>query len=330
MVSDGKSGRRGCFKYGCFGCLGTIGLVIIVFGVIAAMALIMGPPEQDFVRPEMVRELPGTAASAAGGGADETSDRGDEAPPLQLEELARTPGRVVLDLSGGQFEVVPGEPGEPVRVEGNYNAGAFELTERFEEEADGSWTWRVRFRRNVSWMRMLFGDQHEDNRVRIVLPRDVPFVLDGDIGMGVSRIDLGGLSLIAVDLDLGMGEHRVGFSEPTPSPLERFVVDAGMGEFDVDRLGHASPAEVRVTGRMGEFSLDLHGEWKNDAEITAGWRMGQCTVRLPSDVAVKSEGANVMMGGANLSGLRNRPDPPPGAPTLTIRVSGSMGELTVR
>ena len=66
MADNGPGAqRRGCFKYGCFGCLGAIGLFILVVGGIAVMALVLGPPEQEFVQPEVTRRLPGGALPVA-------------------------------------------------------------------------------------------------------------------------------------------------------------------------------------------------------------------------------------------------------------------------
>lgn len=320
------TGRTGCFKFGCFGCLGATGFFVIVGGGIALLALVMGPPPQEFADPGIVHTLPvqtGRAGSIA-------PDRGAEGLQGELRPSGAAPGRIVLDLAGGEFEIVPGEPGSPVRVDGRYNAGAFEITEELREEEDAGWTYRLRFRRKVSWMRMLHGDQREHNRVRISLPRGLPFKLEANVRNGVSRWELGGLWLVGADLKVGTGEHRLGFSEPTPEPIGRFDLEARMGEFGVKQLGNASPSAITVRGGMGEMSLDLRGPWRNDTEVAGRWRMGAFVVRVPSDVKVETDGATIFMGGADLSGLRRLPEPPEGAATMRLDLSGSMGELVVR
>jgi len=299
---------------------------VIVAGGIALLALLMGPPPKEFVDPGIVRTLP----VPGGEGEEIAPDRGAEPPGGEFVPRDLRPGRIILDLAGGEFEILAGEAGSPVRVGGQYNSGAFEITEQLQEERDGSWTYRLRFRRSVSWMRMLYGDQHEGNRVRISLPRGVPFALEGNVRTGVSRWELGGLWLVDSDLRIGTGEHRLDFSEPTREPMARFRLEARMGDFGVGRLGNASPSEVTIQGGMGEMSLDLRGEWRNDAEVVGRWRMGAFDVRVPPDVRVDADGATIFIGAADLSRLRRLPVAEEGAPTLRLDLAGSMGELVVR
>lgn len=320
------AGGRSYAKYGCFGCLGAAGLFVLVAGGIALLALLMGPPPQEFVDPGIARTLP----VPAGEPGSIAQDRGAQLPGGELRPLAPPPGRIDLRLSGGEFEIVAGEPGSPVTVGGRYNAGAFEITEELREQEDGGWTYLLRFRRSVNWMRMLYGDQHEGNRVRISLPRGVPFTLVGDVSTGISRWELGGLWLVGADLRVGTGEHRLGFDEPTPEPMGRFELEARMGEFGVSRLGNASPSAIAIRGGMGEMRLDLRGQWRNDTEVAGRWRMGPFEVRVPPDVKVETDNATVFMGAADISRLRRRPDPGEEAPTIRLDLAASMGELVVR
>jgi hypothetical protein len=320
-----SSQRKPYFKYGCFGCLGCLGISVLVVGGIALAALLLGPPEKNFVQPEIERVLPGSASS----------DRGTEPPvgeltpppPGELTPPPGVPGRIVLDLHGGEFQIVPGEPGQPVRIEGNYNAGGFELLEELDPQGQDGWTYSIAFSRGVSWVRMLYGDQHEENRIRITLPRGVPFYLEGQISTGVSNLELGGLSVLGVDLDLSMGDHSFGFDEPTPEPMEQLKLRARMGEFGVRQLGNASPARVHARGRMGEFQLDLRGPWQNDTEVTARWKMGEFVVRVPEGVRIDAESAGVFLGASDTRALRQLPEPPTGAPTMQLNLGGSMGEV---
>jgi hypothetical protein len=81
---------------------------------------------------------------------------------------------------------------------------------------------------------------------------------------------------------------------------------------------------------MGEMRLDLRGAWRSDSEVIGRWRMGALRVRVPEGVRIESEGATILLGAADLSGLRRLPDPPAGSPTMRLDLSGAMGELLVR
>jgi hypothetical protein len=176
---------------------------------------------------------------------------------------------------------------------------------------------------------MLHGDQHEKNLIRISVPRGVPMALEGDLGTGEFQFDLSGLWLVSTDLTASKGEFLFDFNQPAPQPQERFEIKASMGSFGVAGLGNASPASVRVGGRMGEVSLDLRGAWKNDATISGRWRMGEYVVRVPEGVHIDTDGATVFLGAAEFSALRDLPPADPAAPTLRLELSGAMGEMSV-
>jgi hypothetical protein len=210
-------------------------------------------------------------------------------------------------------------------VEADYDAGAFELNEDYDE---GSNTYRVRFRPQGGWLN-LFHRQVGDGEVRVIVPRGQPVALEAEIGLGESRVELGGLWLTAVDFELGPGEHRVDVSEPLSQPLPRFTLDASVGETQVRSLGNASPAEVVIHQGVGEMGLDLSGAWKHDARVDIELGIGECRVRLPQGVKIDVERSRVGLGEATTGGRAHAEAVPEGAPTLTIAASGGIGELRI-
>ena len=111
--------------------------------------------------------------------------------------------------------------------------------------------------------------------------------------------------------------------------MNRFRVDASIGELRVRSLGNASPAFVELDHSIGEVSLDLRGEWRRDAEITARCGIGECGIRLPRDVGVELIRSQIFIGDSDLSALQSAPISVPGAPTLRLDLSGKIGELRV-
>jgi len=211
-------------------------------------------------------------------------------------------------------------------VEADYDSGSFDLSEHFDE---GSNTYRVDFGPRGGWFRLFHHQVDEGAEVRVIVPRGQPIALEAKIGVGQSRIDLGGLWLTAVDLKLGPGEHRMEISEPLSKPLPRFDLDASMGETELRSLGNASPRETQIHQGVGEMTLDLTGAWQRDGRVEIDLGIGECSVRLPDDVAVKVERSSVGLGEARIRG-RDRETPfPEGTPTLTVRASGGIGELRI-
>lgn len=313
--------KSGCLKTGCLCCIGVIAVCVLVLVVIAVVALALGPPEREVERPELTRELPVAPPRAA-----DRPEPGSVAPP---QAWAGEPGRVVLDLSMGRFEVVAGKAGDPIRVDGKYDSGSYELTESLEREGETGWVYRLSFGRKVSWIRELFSDRAGDNLVRLVLPAEAPIVLEGRIGIGESELELGGLWLIRTDLDLGVGEHTIEFHRPSPLPMEQFRIAGSVGDIRVVRLGNASPRSVRVSSRIGALDLDLRGQWQNDAEVVARGGIGEFVIRIPDQVSVVVDRASVRLGETNLRALQGLPPPGEGLATLSLEITGGIGELRI-
>ncbi|MEM8963402.1 MAG: hypothetical protein AAGD38_18110 [Acidobacteriota bacterium] len=248
----------------------------------------------------------------------------------ELRPAGTVPGRLVLDISMGDFVIEPGPPGEPIRVIADYDANSFVLEESYTPTGDGGWTYDIDFRAKGGWMGLLMrgGVEEGDNEVRIIVPRDQPFVLEGKIGIGKSETDLGGLWVEAVDIAFGTGDHFLEISEPPPFPYEHFFVDAGIGEVEVRNVGAASPARVMVEHGIGELTVDLRGPWQNDATIMLDLGIGEARVLLPQDVFADID-SSVSLGERTVD-RRDPSEIPEGAPTLTVEVGGNIGELSVQ
>lgn len=328
--------KSGWFKTSCLGCLGLGVLVVGGVGLMFLVAVIQGPPKKDRERSEFSRILPGMEDVA---GPPDVSLREIASGDGELPEgsagapgASVRPGVIHLDLSMGKFEVVPGPPGEPIRVEADYDAGAYELTEKFEPGGEAGWTYELTFGSRVSMFRQLLaGSNAGQNHIKLIVPRDVPVAISGRVGLGESRIELGGLWLTDLALKIGIGEHRLSFKEPTREPVEEILVRASIGEFGLRGLGNASPAHATITQSLGESTFDLRGAWRRDGNVLLSCGIGECSVRLPrDDINVVVERATLMIGESNTRSVNERQPAPEGAPTVTVSMSQTLGELNIR
>ncbi len=312
--------RRGCLRNALVGCLGVLLLAVAVPTVLVVLALVRGVPEPRPEQQQLTRPLPVEG--------QEPGTPGTSPPGVPAAAIG---GRLILDLTMGSFSVVPGPPGQPIRVEADYDAGSFELVESYAPEGELGFTYELTFRSRIGWLRRLMGGIHaESNRVRLVVPRGVPLSVRGRIGVGESDLELGGLWITDADLRLGVGEHTVSFDEPGPVPMDSFRLSASVGEVRLERLGNASPARAELSQSLGEMGFDLSGAWRRDARVSVSCGIGECRVGLPGDeIRVDLERVSLTVGDQNVSSVDRRPPPPPGAPTLTLSVSGTLGELSV-
>jgi hypothetical protein len=241
------------------------------------------------------------------------------------------PLRLTVELAEGEFTVRKGPAGGQVQVEGTYAEGMYELTENTASDEAGHSRTTIRFKSKAPmWARILGGMGGEGpNRPRltVLIPAGVPIDLSLRVGMAESRIDLGGLTLSDLGIDLSMGNHTLDFKEPVVGGVPRVRLNASMGNISIDNLGNTGAEAIEATGNMGNFTADLGGTWQPEsaAELNFSQSMGQLTLRVPSSVKLD---ANIT---DSQGGRTNRPNTDeetkdPKAPTLRLRMSTSMGE----
>lgn len=314
-MAEKRSGK-GCFRCGCFGCLalivGSIVLSLLMYGIAW-----MGAQSEEVEDQELTRAIPAAAPAPDPvelGTELEGTISGELPPPVA--------GRVILDLSSGGFEIEPGRPGEPIRIEASYDTNSYVLEESFEPVSDGreQWLYQVSFQRiSRSFLitaikQAITGSSPE---VHIWLPPDVPIELEMRVKQGGATVELGGMWLTTTDLDFEMGGLELAFSEPLQAPVEHFNVRTGMGGCLLGELGNASPRKLDVEYSMGGTVIDLRGEWAGSSDITIRGSMGGGSVFLPDpdDVLI----------------VRGRETPLPeneqGLPVLRIDGRVEMGEL---
>jgi hypothetical protein len=263
--------KLGCLRPALFGCLGILGVVVIGLAVASVVAW-------NGVRKEQVEDH------------DRSSDQAVIAPALEAAgELPA--GRVILELSHGEFYLRPGEPGDGVRVTARFDQRSYELVDDLEVLPDSTWVYRVRYRRTIpalqALLQMAFGGSG-DSRVDVYLPPDAPVALELQISKGAGEAKLGGLWLTDVDIDAGQGGFSLRVGDPLRQPVNRFVVRGRMGGLDVSGLGNASPRLLEVAWRMGGANVSLDGDWVRSCDASLSVDMGGMSVVIPHGVTVET------------------------------------------
>jgi hypothetical protein len=238
-------------------------------------------------------------------------------------------GRIVLDVTAIDFTIRPGPAGEPIRVEADYDSNGFRLAKSFETRSDGSWVYELEFKPKGGWLgTILRGGNQSKNDLVLVIPKGQPIELTGSIGIGESNTDLGGLWIESVDLKMGIGDHFLEISQPTAEPIGSFQIDSSLGELEVRRLGNGSPASITVEHSIGELFLDLKGDWLNDSAVEVEFGIGEFQLWLPELVHIDLVSSSVSIGEKSID-IPDETDIPADAPTVTLNLSGNIGELSV-
>lgn len=310
----GGGSSRGCFKSGCIGCLILVGAPIVLGVILLIVNLAIGPQAVAVENLDVSRDLEPTEMPM--------KDR--------LESDFSIKGEVVLHLQEGSFTIVPGEPGDPVRVEGTYDAGSFELTENYTTVGEVDWRYEITFAPKRGWYLRLFNTEADHNRVRIVIPRNMPLKLRGYAGMGEFDFEFGGLHLLEIDLELGAGDHTIRFSEPLPQPATPIALEGSFGALQVHDLGNASPETFRATWTAGEMHLGLGGLWRNDSKVTAETTFGAILIDRPESARLLVDRASVTLGERSGSFDERDDRLPEEAPAVHLDTGVTTGEIRIR
>ena len=312
-------------KVGLFagiGCFSVVAIVVIGFAIAVAYARStlagLGDTTPTRVERAIVIQAPTAEAPAPGAKPDATT--------------AGEPMRLRVELQEGSFDIKPGAPGGRVQVEGEFSEALYELTERTDTD-NGKPRTTIRFRSKApAWARFLSGMHNGNNppRLTVSIPPGVPIDLTLHVTMGESRIDLGGLTLSELGLDLSMGNHEVDFTEPVVDGMQRLRLKANMGNVSVDNLGNARAKSIDASGSMGNVTADLGGEWRpgSEAELSFTQSMGELRVKVPTRVRLEADIRDSEGQKKNVPGDADQTTDPK-APVLRVRVSTSMGESRV-
>ncbi len=90
--------------------------------------------------------------------------------------------------------------------------------------------------------------------------QDVEIDLEARIKAGAIEIDLGGLSLVGLDLITWAGEVQVEFSEPNWTEMDFLKINTKVGETEIVRLGNARFKEAEINGGIGKMRVDFAAE----------------------------------------------------------------------
>jgi hypothetical protein len=294
-------------RYGVFGCLGIAGIALVVVAAILTTAWLQ-------MRSERVESRELTAAPSAA--------PSEAAPPDAPAVTASQPVRVVLEVAVAAVTIEAAPPGEPIRVLAEYDPRQFRLEHDYQGSDEAGWTYRVEFApngwRNLALLRVKLGAAPPE--LRLLLPRDVPLVLEGLIDRSHAAVELEGLHLRAVDLEVEGGALDVSVWEPLPVPMERLVLRGHTGMVKVARVGNASPGHVEIAQHMGAIDLDLRGAWLRDADVRIEGHVAGGSIRLPRNVTI--EGLDVVPRGPG----RDAEVP---SPTLRLSLSSRVGDMVV-
>lgn len=215
--------------------------------------------------------------------------------PPQVGELRDEYKRVPVDLevSSAAVEIAFGageftlRPGATDLLAGRFVYNVTELGPRLETSTRGS-VQVVRLRPQGENIRWGFNEtQRVRNEWNIELSRDVPLALELNLGAFQGQVDLGGLRLRELTLNVGACDGEVSFSAPNPETVDDLRVTAGAAHLKLTGLGNARFREMTFRGGAGDFELSFDGAFTGQARVYVESGMSKVVIRVPDKVGTR-------------------------------------------
>jgi len=138
------------------------------------------------------------------------------------------------------------------------------------------------------------GWTYELDTIQVTIPQDRLLDLDLVVHQGQSDIDLGGLTLSAVRIELLSGDHELTFSSPVRRDIDQVQVRASRGEFNLRGLASIRAREFLFRGSAGSWELEFDGNWREEPDSVVSFEasMGDLVVRLPSHLKLLGDSSS--------------------------------------
>lgn len=183
-----------------------------------------------------------------------------------------------------------------------------------------------------------FQIEAEDNRWDIELSRSYKTDLKLELGFCDAFIDLGGIPLTGLNLDIGVAEGKLTFNSPNPTELDNISIEAGAAEFEIRKLLNANFRTLKFDGGVGDFRLDFTGDLHSRAQAEISIGLGSAVIYLPRDLPVRIEAEDNFLSKVkfrNAAGLRMRngyyksEDYDTAASGLGLRIDVGLGSVEI-
>ena len=132
------------------------------------------------------------------------------------------------------------------------------------------------------------GRKEGESKLQVELARSAPFDLSLDLGAVEADLDLTGLRLTRLRLEVGASEARLRFDSLNATRMQNLEVSLGAASFRASRLANANAPTIRVEAGVGNVELDMGGQWTSDIDLRVEVALGLVTIHVPPEVGIRA------------------------------------------
>ncbi len=251
----------------------------------------------------------------------------------RVEENIRIPqpvsaGPVNLDIEFGSGNLTIRPGAEAMLVDGTARYNVAQLKPEFTTEGDA-----VRLKHENSLGLASFTTSNLENEWNLKLGA-APLDLAISAGAARGEIELGGLSLVNLQVDQGAAHFELSFSESNRTEMELLKFNSGPSMVKLSGLANARAKEMIFDGGFGDFTLDFGGDLQRDVDVTVNGGVSTVTLSVPEGVkarvSVDSETTNVNVQGTWAENGTNVFTLPGQGNQISVEVNIGGGNLRLR
>jgi hypothetical protein len=111
--------------------------------------------------------------------------------------------------------------------------------------------------------------------------------LDLDLGVVKGEVDLSGLKVGNLNLEMGVSKTTVLFSEVNQTSMKSFDIEGGVGKLSVENIGNANTSEFSFEGGVGSYELGFGGDYQKNLQGEISLGMGKMVLYLPRHIGTR-------------------------------------------
>jgi hypothetical protein len=126
-----------------------------------------------------------------------------------------------------------------------------------------------------------------DNELRLDLSDKIPVELELELGVVKGDLNLSGLKIKNINLQVGVSQSAIIFDKPNPVTLEQCSIEGGVGTLLIEKLGFANIKNFSFEGGLGSYEIDFGGKYQQNLKANIEMGMGKLTLFLPKYIGTR-------------------------------------------
>jgi len=181
-------------------------------------------------------------------------------------------------------------------------------------------------------------DRKAENEWDLVLSTRYPMELSLDVGACEAEMDLGGLRLTELDIEIGATSGTIDFSEVNPERMRELSIEVGASSLEIHNLGNANFERMIFEGGAASCEFDFHGDFRGQSEVELEIGLGSVDVTVPRALAIRVETDDSWFSSVDFHGLEmvkvdddvyETPDYDKADDRILFRIEVGMGSVDI-